>query len=395
MTTANNGRLSIRSGWKIWIPVLIGIAVAVYMIMSAIREEKFIADPNGNYEWVDNNQNGLVDFSDPSEFKLSTCCGSYSRQRFTDAIGKLDWGWMSVLGIFMAFVMMMVRDLAYMWRIRLLTEKRLTWRQSFRVIMIWEFASAVTPGVVGGAAVAMFILNKEKIEMGRATALVMITALLDELFYILVVPILLLIAGTAALFPIDLTKSIFGLDLHVVGLFWIAFSFIALITFLLFFAVFVSPSSFGSFLIFICRLPFLNRFSHRAERLKQDIIVTSAELKNKAFSFWVKAFMATAISWTARFLVINFLLFSIVPFTDHLVIFARQLSMWVILLVSPTPGGSGIAEFVFSGFLSDFVPFGLAGLFAVLWRLISYYPYLLIGAIVLPRWLGGDDENRE
>jgi len=28
--------------------------------------------------------------------------------------------------------------------------------------------------------------------------------------------------------------------------------------------------------------------------------------------------------------------------------------MWIILLVSPTPGGSGIAEFVFSDFLGDF-----------------------------------------
>jgi uncharacterized protein (TIRG00374 family) len=76
------------------------------------------------------------------------------------------------------------------------------------------------------------------------------------------------------------------------------------------------------------------------------------------------------------------------PLADQFIIFARQLSMWVILIVSPTPGGSGIAEFVFSGFLSEFIPFGLAGILTVLWRLISYYPYLFIGAIVLPRWLG-------
>jgi uncharacterized membrane protein YbhN (UPF0104 family) len=61
--------------------------------------------------------------------------------------------------------------------------------------------------------------------------------------------------------------------------------------------------------------------------------------------------------------------------------------MWVILLVSPTPGGTGVAEFAFQGFLSDLTPVGLSALLAVLWRFFSYYPYLLIGVFIFPRWL--------
>ncbi len=72
-----------------------------------------------------------------------------------------------------------------MYRIRLLTDKQLSWRNSFHVIMLWEFASSVTPpSIVGGSAVALFIVTKEGIKPGRATAIVMITALLDELFFI-------------------------------------------------------------------------------------------------------------------------------------------------------------------------------------------------------------------
>jgi uncharacterized protein (TIRG00374 family) len=246
----------------------------------------------------------------------------------------------------------------------------------------------MTPGVVGGAAVAMFILNREKVNMGKATALVMITALLDELFYILIVPVLIMIAGTAALFPIDLTRSVFGMELHIQGIFWLAFGVITLITVMLFVAVFLAPNMFKRLLVFFTRLPFLHRFRDRAEKTGNDIVLTSTELRGKQFSFWMQAFLATIFSWTARFLVINFIIMAFNPLADQFIIFARQLSMWVILIVSPTPGGSGIAEFVFSGFLSEFIPFGLAGILAVLWRLISYYPYLFIGAIVLPRWLG-------
>ena len=71
-----------------------------------------------------------------------------------------------------------------MFRIRLLTDNKIKWRNSFDVIMLWEFASALTPSVVGGSAVALFIVNKEIKNIGKATAIVMITALLDELFYI-------------------------------------------------------------------------------------------------------------------------------------------------------------------------------------------------------------------
>jgi glycosyltransferase 2 family protein len=39
--------------------------------------------------------------------------------------------------------------------------------------------------------------------------------------------------------------------------------------------------------------------------------------------------------------------------------------------------------------LSDFIPGGEAvgTLLSLLWRLISYYPYLIIGAILFPWWI--------
>jgi uncharacterized protein (TIRG00374 family) len=57
------------------------------------------------------------------------------------------------------------------------------------------------------------------------------------------------------------------------------------------------------------------------------------------------------------------------------------------MLVSPTPGGSGIAEFAFGellGGLSNSASLIIA--LAIIWRLISYFPYLIIGAVILPKW---------
>ena len=63
------------------------------------------------------------------------------------------------------------------------------------------------------------------------------------------------------------------------------------------------------------------------------------------------------------------------------------------MMVSPTPGGSGVAEYAFGELLASFSASAIliVGL-AILWRLVSYFPYLFIGAFILPRWLKGDSK---
>src|SRR5690606_16882407 len=102
--------------------------------------------------------------------KVENCDGQYRLRTYKDTLGDIDWTWTSTIWILMALLGMVIRDLAYMYRIRVLTDNELSWKQSFRVIMLWEFASALTPSVVGGSGIAMFILNREKINLGKSTA---------------------------------------------------------------------------------------------------------------------------------------------------------------------------------------------------------------------------------
>ena len=300
---------------------------------------------------------------------------------------QIDWNWDSTFWIFVAIVCMAIRDLAYMVRIRILTDYKLNWRQSFDTIMLWEFASAITPSIVGGSGVAIYIINKEGVKVGRSTAVVLVSALLDELFYILMVPIIILAVGYQDLFPVQLQKEIFGITLGTQGIFLVGYFFILFLTSFISYAIFFRPRGFKWLLLQIFRLPILRRWRHDASDTGDDIMVTSKELRGKPFSFWAKSFMATFFSWTARYWVVNFLILAVISVDQHLLIYARQLVMWVIMLISPTPGSTGVAELAFSGFLKDFIPLGLAGAMALLWRLVSYYPYLFIGAIILPRWL--------
>lgn len=331
---------------KIAIPIVIGLAAATYLLITE------------------------VDFN---------------------AMKQIQFTWTSVLWLFVALIMVGFRDLGYMFRLRILSDKTISWRNVFDDIMLWEFSSAVTPSVVGGSGVAIFILNKEKLSVGRSTAVVMTTAFLDELFYALMVPLLFILLGGDNLFPAHLEEvKVMGITTGLKQGFWIGYGFILLLISLILFGIFISPTKFKNLLISVFKFPLLKRWASKAEETGDEVITTSAELRTKPILFWLKAFMATALSWTARYLVANFILmaFTGLSFTQNLVILARQLVMWVIMLISPTPGGAGIAEFAFKEFLSEFSPIGMSAVtLALIWRIYTYYPYLFLGAIILPRWI--------
>ena len=309
------------------------------------------------------------------------------------AFASINWTWHAGVWSILAVMMMLIRDLAYMYRIRVLTDYQINWRRSFDVIMLWEFASAITPTIVGGSAVAIFIIHKEIGNLGKSTAIVMVSALLDELFYVIMVPILYFYVGSEQILSIAKSGSIeemtFGYGLFYVFVF--GYFFILSYSIIILYALFYNHRVIKWVFIKVFSFPYLRKWRQDASNAGDDLIIGSKEIQGKSKDFWFKAGGATLLSWTARFWVVNFLI--IIPlteglgFADHMLIYARQLVMWVIMLISPTPGGSGLAEIVFTVFLSDKIPSGLGSSMALLWRLISYYPYLFIGAIILPGWI--------
>ncbi len=374
------------STWKIWAAVILGLAVAAFMMYRSLSEPHFVKTTpgEGSYTWVDSNHDGKVNFHEPEEFVAATH-GNYNRETVSRAIASIDWSFSSILWLLAAIVFMFGRDLFYSVRIWVLCKGALRFGRSIVVTMIWEFASALSPGVVGGATVAMFILNREGIRLGRSTAIVVITAFMDNLFFVLMIPFVFMFVSSDQLFP-TVNEGSGG----AMWVFWTGFAVILGLCLFLFASIFLFPSLAKRVLGFIFRLPFLKKWRESALTTGDEIILTSRELRKERFLFWLKAFSSTSASWICRYLVINCILQAFIglPFLKHILILGKQLILWLFMLVSPTPGASGVAEYAFGELLSDFAgSLILVTALAVIWRLISYFPYLIIGAIILPRWL--------
>lgn len=382
----NNALKNIFTGWRVSVAIAIGLSVSVYLLLRSVNQESYLESDNGSYTWVDGNQNGIVDQNDPLDFKkVASGKGEYAIQNIRTTLKQIEWRTSSFLWLLLALIFMFGRDLFYMLRIRILTDKVLSWKSSFYVIMIWEFASTLTPGVVGGAAVAMFILKREGIKLGRSTAIVIITALMDNLFYILLIPFVLLTVGDRAMIAVNGESSEF-----LQWWFWAGFVIIFSVAFLLVLSIFWWPSLVKVLLNNVTKLSFLKRWHDSALQTGEDVKTASMEFRKRPFSFWVKVFGATFASWISRYLVVNAILaaFLQIGIMDHIHILGKQLVLWLFMLVSPTPGGSGVAEFAFGELLAGFSSSALLlASLAILWRLISYFPYLFIGSVLLPRWL--------
>ncbi len=296
---------------------------------------------------------------------------------------------LTILFLFVASAFMILRDLGYMIRFKVLSENKVTWRQAFRVIMLWEFASAISPSAVGGTSVAVIFVHKEGISVGKSTAIVMATSFLDELYFLLMFPLMIMMVGPDTLFTVgeaagmSFANRFFYFAVIGYGLKLLLFLFVG-------YGLFINPVIVKKTIMAIFGIKFLRRWRNDARRAGIDIINNSKELKRKSIWFWLKAGGATFLSWTSRYWVVNAIFVALFAMkSDHFLLFAKQLVMWVMMLVSPTPGGSGFSEYIFSEYLGDFMPnvAGLAIIVAFVWRLFTYYPYLLMGVIIGPKWL--------
>ncbi|MEM6966520.1 MAG: lysylphosphatidylglycerol synthase transmembrane domain-containing protein [Bacteroidota bacterium] len=306
-----------------------------------------------------------------------------------EEFAKIQWTGHTLFWVAMSFALLIVRHIAYATRLRILSEKEFSWKKCIELIFIWEFSSAVSPTSVGGSAVAMVVLAQEKLPAAKTTTLVLHTAILDTIFFVGFLPILFLFFGTNMIRPnMQSLADIDGWGYTFLG----AYLFMATYGILFFYGLFINPRAIKRIIVGCTRLGFLRRYRRKAVELGNDIIVASAEMKEKKWGFHVGAFLATAVAWSCRFLLLNCLIIAFVhtptDFETQSNLYARLQTMFVIMAFSPTPGGAGFAEVLFGGFLRDYVSSKtLSLIIATIWRLFTYYLYLFAGAIIIPNWI--------
>lgn len=303
---------------------------------------------------------------------------------------QIKWTSHVYFWIGMGILTVLIRDTAYAYRLRALTNQELSWWKCIEIVVIWEFSSAVSPSALGGSAVAFFILSQEKLSVARTVTIVTYTIVLDALFMLCTLPILFGIFGFGILRP---GASSFA-DLGQWGYLAVGFYVFMIVYSLIFtYGIFIGPRHIKRLLGWLTNNRILSRFHQGALKLGEDLITSSQGLREQGWSVHVKAILGTLLAWIFRFLLISCLIIAFtpqLPLTLHFQaeLYARLQTMFFVIMFSPTPGGAGFIEVAFNGFLTDYVLSNThATVISTIWRLMSYYLYLTAGAIVVPNWI--------
>ncbi|MEL6412767.1 MAG: lysylphosphatidylglycerol synthase transmembrane domain-containing protein, partial [Bacteroidota bacterium] len=269
---------------------------------------------------------------------------------------------------------------------RVMTHRDLSWLSCFYVIILWEFSASVTPSVVGGGVVAIFLLLKEGVSLGKSLAYVIVASIFDNLFFMAAASLSFLGAYDAAF--TEMATLEVKLDTGLKWVFWSSYTFTALYTLIMLLAIFVRPQFFRWALLKLTSIRLLKRWQPVARQHGDEMILASQALQGERWRYWLDVGLATLVAWSARYLVLNLIVASYLSldFITNLSILGKQVIMWTVMLVSPTPGSSGTAEFfykqLYGNTLGDYTL-----ITGVLWRLLTNYFYLTLGAIFLPRWI--------
>lgn len=320
---------------------------------------------------------------------IAGVCYLFYRQFDLDRFRAIDWSTRAFLWIGAAFLLLVLRHFFYSLRLRTLSQGVFSWKKAAQLVVLWEFSAAITPTSKGGPFVMLFVLTKEKLSAGRTAAAVFYTMICDSGFFVLTLPLLLLIYGPPMLYPGMNAYSDVGLAS---GTFFVTYTLMVTYWSFMVFLLLIRPRYAKIALHWLAARKLLKRFSTRLNALGDEFTLAAEELHRQNWRYHLGVITGTIGAWTSKFIMINCLIIAIVPSTPldggtQAFIYARMVAMFIIMAFSPTPGGAGLAEMALVGFISDYVPEGIGLVVALLWRGMAYYGYLLLGSVIVPAWI--------
>ncbi len=269
--------------------------------------------------------------------------------------------------------------------------EKLSFKQTLHIVWINYFGSAITPMQSGGGPFQIYLLYKDKVSVGKSVAITLVRTL--QIIFLL-----------ALVIPFSLVSESEFIGRHVVIKWFVCYV-----------IVFMAVTSLV-LVISVIRPQWIKRWGNgflvRMKRfgvLKPKLLLRAARWVNKEidnYSANIRLFLSTGRYWFMLSIVVAvvhlWIYMSIMPClivaagfsVKYMQCMLAESMLLFMLYFVPTLGGSGAAEGGAAAVFGLFVPWNLAGVMAVSWRLISEYTGIALGTVIAVKMLGwgGADE---
>ncbi len=262
-------------------------------------------------------------------------------------------------------------------RIRLIAKaisgKWIAFGRCSQVIFCGAFLSAVTPFQAGGAPLQAYVLNKAGLKWGTALLLLLFRGLFYLMGMLVFLPFIL---------PFFRTEYS-GRSMQILSRYSI---FAYLFLFSLLFLVLTMPKLLKKI---IYSLTFRKGKTTKTTRMIFRVLRELKLIRNKLFEFIktkklyaLAIIVTTIIVYIPNYSIAYFILKGLSIDVPYLETIFRQVFLLFAAFFFPTPGAEGIIEGGFTVLFYSSVPRYLIGVFAILWRFITYHLVVIIGGIL-------------
>lgn len=259
------------------------------------------------------------------------------------------------------------------WRLNYVSHGRLSWLGALRGQLAWDFFSNVTPSTIGGGPIASaYIARDQQLPLGEATSIMLFSMLLDQIWFALTIPAILILG---------LHMEIIPQSLGTVGIWSFTLYFLMFMMWVLTFgyATLVRPLLLEKLVNRMCRIKGLSRFRERALNVVNELQHRARILRTQPPRFYFNGFVLTLAVWVCRYVLVVFIIWSFYPALDKLLVFLRTAALTIGSVVLPTPGGAGGLEGLYAIMLGPLMPDGLVAPTLLVWRLMGYYLFIALG----------------
>jgi glycosyltransferase 2 family protein len=287
----------------------------------------------------------------------------------------------SIVGIAVAIALVAMRVCIGGMRLSYVSRGRMSLRGGIKGQLSWDFFSNITPSAIGGGPFsAVFVARDARIPVGDATAFILFCVLLDQLWFAITLPVLVLASLFLDLIPESLGSIGLGLFLACFGgmLLWvIGFAYLTL----------VRPDLIERTLGYIFRMRWLRKFEERAaletERLSRRAMI----LRSQPPGFYAKGILLTGAYWLTRYALVVAIVAGVYLEVDVVLMLLRSAALTFASLILPTPGGAGGLEGMYVLLFGPMMPEAAVAPTLLAWRFLGFYIFIAIGVLMTTRHL--------
>lgn len=291
--------------------------------------------------------------------------------------------WWFLIGVILMFGYWFFRALAFHGLV-LKFDKKYDFKRTFGLIMLTQFFNGVTPFATGGQPLVVYTLKKDGLKVSDSTNIVVQDFITYQIALITLGSLAILYNYLFNIFAeVQLLKEIvlvgFLINVAVViGLFTVAFArkFNQMV-------VKYSIKIMSKLKIVKDKDKVIDRWEEKINNFHDGASILMKDKKHFAMNI-----LLNATAMISLYLIPLAILFSMRDYYSINGLTAIVTSAYIMLVSAfiPSPGSAGGIEWAFIAFFSNFITGSVLNAMMILWRLLTYYMGLTIGAIVFNIW---------